>query len=83
MSGKKTVIVTGAQPGIGAGLVEEFLKQSYNVVATSLSPFQQRLKTGGETSAPPIEAYRRDAVDYRGPSEATPALSACHPAPGF
>jgi NAD(P)-dependent dehydrogenase (short-subunit alcohol dehydrogenase family) len=36
MSDKKTAIVTGAQQGIGAGLVEAFLKQNYNVVATSL-----------------------------------------------
>jgi len=36
MSGKKTAIVTGAQQGIGAGLVEGFLKAGYNVVATSL-----------------------------------------------
>ena len=36
MSDKKTVIVTGASGGIGAGLVEEFLKRGYNVVATSL-----------------------------------------------
>ena len=37
MSGKKTAIVTGASGGIGAGLVEEFLKRGYNVVATSLN----------------------------------------------
>ena len=37
MSEKKTAIVTGASGGIGAGLVEEFLKQGYNVVATSLN----------------------------------------------
>jgi NAD(P)-dependent dehydrogenase (short-subunit alcohol dehydrogenase family) len=36
MSDKKTAIVTGAQQGIGAGLVEEFLRQGYNVVGTSL-----------------------------------------------
>ena len=36
MSGKKTAIVTGAGQGIGAGLVEEFLRQGYNVVGTSL-----------------------------------------------
>lgn len=36
MSGKKTVIVTGASGGIGAGLVEAFLKENYKVVATSL-----------------------------------------------
>jgi NAD(P)-dependent dehydrogenase (short-subunit alcohol dehydrogenase family) len=35
MSEKKTAIVTGASQGIGAGLVEAFLKQGYNVVATS------------------------------------------------
>jgi NAD(P)-dependent dehydrogenase (short-subunit alcohol dehydrogenase family) len=35
MSGKKTAIVTGAGRGIGAGLVEGFLTQGYNVVATS------------------------------------------------
>src|SRR5580698_6292506 len=34
---KKTAIVTGAQHGIGAGLVEGFLKCGYNVVATSLN----------------------------------------------
>ena len=35
MSDKKTVIITGASRGIGAGLVEAFLKEGYNVVATS------------------------------------------------
>jgi NAD(P)-dependent dehydrogenase (short-subunit alcohol dehydrogenase family) len=35
MSGKKTAIVTGASGGIGAGLVERFLMEGYNVVATS------------------------------------------------
>jgi NAD(P)-dependent dehydrogenase (short-subunit alcohol dehydrogenase family) len=35
MSDKKTAIVTGAQQGIGAGLVDGFLKQGYNVVGTS------------------------------------------------
>jgi NAD(P)-dependent dehydrogenase (short-subunit alcohol dehydrogenase family) len=37
MPGKKTAIVTGASGGIGAGLVEAFLKEDYNVVATSLN----------------------------------------------
>ena len=37
MSGKKTAIVTGASQGIGAGLVEAFLKSGYNVVGTSLN----------------------------------------------
>jgi NAD(P)-dependent dehydrogenase (short-subunit alcohol dehydrogenase family) len=35
MSDNKTAIVTGASQGIGAGLVEAFLKAGYNVVATS------------------------------------------------
>jgi NAD(P)-dependent dehydrogenase (short-subunit alcohol dehydrogenase family) len=35
MSGKKTAIITGAQQGIGAGLVEGFQRQGYNVVGTS------------------------------------------------
>jgi NAD(P)-dependent dehydrogenase (short-subunit alcohol dehydrogenase family) len=37
MSKKKTVIVTGASRGIGAGLVEAFLREGYNVVATALN----------------------------------------------
>jgi NAD(P)-dependent dehydrogenase (short-subunit alcohol dehydrogenase family) len=36
MSEKKTAVVTGASGGIGAGLVDGFLKQGYNVAATSL-----------------------------------------------
>jgi len=35
MADKKTAIVTGASQGIGAGLVEAFLIEGYNVVATS------------------------------------------------
>src|SRR5258706_1688991 len=35
MSDKKTAIVTGASQGIGAGLVEAFLKRGYSVVANS------------------------------------------------
>jgi NAD(P)-dependent dehydrogenase (short-subunit alcohol dehydrogenase family) len=35
MTDKRTAIVTGAAGGIGAGLVEAFLKEGYNVVATS------------------------------------------------
>ena len=37
---KKTAIVTGASGGIGAGLVEAFLKEGYNVVGTSLNASQ-------------------------------------------
>ena len=35
MSDKQTAIITGASGGIGAGLVEGFLGEGYNVVATS------------------------------------------------
>jgi NAD(P)-dependent dehydrogenase (short-subunit alcohol dehydrogenase family) len=38
MQGKKTAIVTGASGGIGAALVERFLQEGYNVVATSRNP---------------------------------------------
>ena len=40
MSDKKVVIVTGASRGIGAGLVEAFLNEGYQVVATSLDVSQ-------------------------------------------
>jgi NAD(P)-dependent dehydrogenase (short-subunit alcohol dehydrogenase family) len=40
MTTKKTAIVTGASGGIGAGLVEAFLKMDYNVVGTSLNASQ-------------------------------------------
>ncbi|EJC80067.1 dehydrogenase of unknown specificity [Rhizobium leguminosarum bv. trifolii WSM2297] len=35
MTTRKTVIVTGASQGIGAGLVNAFIERGYNVVATS------------------------------------------------
>jgi NAD(P)-dependent dehydrogenase (short-subunit alcohol dehydrogenase family) len=35
MPGKQTAIITGASGGIGSGLVEGFLGEGYNVVATS------------------------------------------------
>jgi NAD(P)-dependent dehydrogenase (short-subunit alcohol dehydrogenase family) len=35
MPNQKTAIITGASRGIGAGLVQSFLKEGYNVVATS------------------------------------------------
>jgi len=36
MSNRKTAIITGASGGIGTGLVDAFLKEGYDVVATSL-----------------------------------------------
>ena len=47
MAGKKTAIITGASGGIGAGLVERFLKEGYNVVATSRDPNRQLSAVGG------------------------------------
>jgi NAD(P)-dependent dehydrogenase (short-subunit alcohol dehydrogenase family) len=41
MPDHKTAVITGASRGIGAGLVGAFLKQGYNVVATSRSVSQQ------------------------------------------
>lgn len=41
MPDHKTAIITGASRGIGAGLVEAFLKQGYKVVATSRNASQQ------------------------------------------
>jgi len=41
MPDQKTAIITGASRGIGAGLVGAFLKQGYNVVATSRKISQQ------------------------------------------
>jgi NAD(P)-dependent dehydrogenase (short-subunit alcohol dehydrogenase family) len=47
MSDKKTAIVTGASQGIGAGLVEAFLKNGYNVVGTSLNVTQSLTASPG------------------------------------
>jgi NAD(P)-dependent dehydrogenase (short-subunit alcohol dehydrogenase family) len=41
MPDHKTAIITGASRGIGAGIVEAFLKQGYKVVATSRNVSQQ------------------------------------------
>jgi NAD(P)-dependent dehydrogenase (short-subunit alcohol dehydrogenase family) len=67
MSDRKTAIITGAQQGIGAGLVEGFLNQGYNVVATSLHATQSLTASSSlflvdgdiakqETSAQAVEA---------------------------
>ena len=40
MPDEKTAIITGASGGIGSGLVEAFLKQSYRVIATSRNATQ-------------------------------------------
>lgn len=41
MPDRRTAIITGASRGIGAGLVGAFLKQGYNVVATSRGVSEQ------------------------------------------
>ena len=53
MSDKKTAIVTGASGGIGAGLVEAFVKEGYNVVATSRN-FNQSLIPSLTTASPSL-----------------------------
>ncbi|MFZ3210404.1 MAG: SDR family oxidoreductase [Terriglobales bacterium] len=73
MSDKKAAIVTGASRGIGAGLVEAFLKEGYNVVATSLNVSQSLAASPSlvlvdgdigkqETAAQAVEA----AIEYFG-----------------
>ena len=60
----KTVIVTGASQGIGAGLVKAFLDRRYNVVATSRSI----TKTGGFKASDKLELVDGSIAD---PSTAT------------
>lgn len=45
MSNAKCVIITGASQGIGAGLVQGFLQEGYNVVATSREASQSLVPT--------------------------------------
>lgn len=67
MPDRKTAIVTGAAGGIGAGLVEGFLKRGYNVVGTSLNATRALTASSGlilvdgdigkqETAAKTVEA---------------------------
>jgi NAD(P)-dependent dehydrogenase (short-subunit alcohol dehydrogenase family) len=46
MPGKQTAIITGASGGIGAGLVEGFLREGYNVVATSRDANRELTSSG-------------------------------------
>ena len=46
MSGKQTAIITGTSGGIGAGLVEGFLREGYNVVATSREANRESTTSG-------------------------------------
>jgi NAD(P)-dependent dehydrogenase (short-subunit alcohol dehydrogenase family) len=47
MPGKQTAIITGASGDIGACLVERFLKEGYNVVATSRHATRKLAPSGG------------------------------------
>ena len=47
MPGKKTAIITGASGGIGAGLIEGFLSEGYNVVGTSLEASRKLSASAG------------------------------------
>ena len=47
MADEKTMIVTGAARGIGAGLVKAFLDRRYNIVANSLSISKWRVRGVG------------------------------------
>ena len=60
----KTVIVTGASQGIGAGLVKAFLDRRYNVVATSRSI----TKTGGFKASDKLELVGGKRKRKRGQS---------------
>jgi NAD(P)-dependent dehydrogenase (short-subunit alcohol dehydrogenase family) len=68
MSSKKTAIITGASGGIGAGLVEEFLREGYNVVATSREASREFTTSGslvllnGDTGKQQTAAYAVEAA---------------------
>ena len=67
---QKAAILTGASRGIGAGLVEAFLKREYNVVANSRSiakvnPFPASAHlalVGGDIGDPNTAAEIRDTA---------------------
>jgi NAD(P)-dependent dehydrogenase (short-subunit alcohol dehydrogenase family) len=49
---QKTAIVTGASQGIGAGLVEAFLKRGYNVVGKFAKHYESESVPQSEQSYP-------------------------------
>src|SRR6204780_3658683 len=63
MSGKKTAIITGASGGIGAGLVEGFLREGYNVVATSRDA-NRKLTTSGSLVLLDGDIGKQQTADY-------------------
>jgi len=68
MSGTKTAIITGASQGIGAGLVDAFLMEGYNVVATSRKANQsvaaspRLVSVEGDIGKPETAARATDAA---------------------
>ena len=55
--------ITGASGGIGAGLVERFLREGYNVVATSRQANRQ-LTTSGSLVLPDGDIGKQQTADY-------------------
>ncbi len=67
----KVVVITGASRGIGAGLVQEFLRRDYRVVACSRgigqSGDENVLEMAGDVSQPDMAAFIiKEAVDRFG-----------------
>jgi NAD(P)-dependent dehydrogenase (short-subunit alcohol dehydrogenase family) len=50
-NGDKTIIVTGASQGVGAGVVKAFLERGYSVVATSRNMTKSKAFTASEKLA--------------------------------
>jgi len=61
----KTAIVTGASQGIGAELLETFLKRGYNVVATS----RNITKANPFAASPNLALIDRDIGDAKAAGE--------------
>ena len=67
-SPRKTVIVTGASQGIGAGIVKAFVEQTFNVVANS-----RKLTQSSEVAASDHVALVDGHIGGAGPVFAIPA----------
>ncbi|EJC80205.1 dehydrogenase of unknown specificity [Rhizobium leguminosarum bv. trifolii WSM2297] len=59
MSSQKTILITGASQGIGAGMVRTFLERGYNVVATS----RRISETSGFDRSSPVALVDGDIGD--------------------
>jgi len=63
MLARKTAIITGASGGIGAGLVEGFLREGYNVVATSRHA-DRKVATPGSLVLVDGDIGKQQTADY-------------------